>query len=30
MAVYQSGSYEFEIRPEVEFFHFEKILISVL
>ncbi len=25
-----TGEYEFEIRPEIEFFHFQKIVISIL
>ncbi len=28
--VKETGEYEFEIRPEIEFFHFEKIQVSVL
>jgi hypothetical protein len=29
VSVIQSGTYNFEIRPEVEFFHFEKAIVTV-
>ena len=29
-AVYQNGTYTFEIRPEIEFFNFQKIVVTVI
>lgn len=30
VSVFKSGSYTFEIRPETEFFHFEKVVVTVI
>lgn len=30
VSVFKSGNYTFEIRPEIEFFHFEKVVVTVI